>query len=218
MAGHLADLGHHVEEAAPAIDGAAFDEAFKMKWAQGAGAVVKGIRDTIAGDEKRPALLRAIVRRPALLRAFLHRYRRDGLPLLEQFTMRLAGIDAGYNPSDLYAAERVFATAEQALGDFFRDWDVLLTPVLSVAPGRIGSFDQGLPIPLAEQHLFGYAGFTPLANTSGYPAMSVPTLVTDDRLPIGTHFMASLGREDLLLQLAAQIEQSRGWATVIARA
>ncbi|MNL77119.1 6-aminohexanoate-cyclic-dimer hydrolase [compost metagenome] len=56
-----------------------------------------------------------------------------------------------------------------------------------------------------------YTPFTQLANLTGQPAMSVPLHLTPAGLPIGVQVMASKGREDLLLQLAAQLEQSELW-------
>lgn len=56
-----------------------------------------------------------------------------------------------------------------------------------------------------------YTPFTQLSNLTGQPAMSVPLHLTPAGLPIGVQVMASKGREDLLLQLAAQLEQSELW-------
>lgn len=56
-----------------------------------------------------------------------------------------------------------------------------------------------------------YTPFTQLANLTGQPAMSVPVHLTPAGLPIGVQVMASKGREDLLLQLAAHMEQSELW-------
>jgi Asp-tRNA(Asn)/Glu-tRNA(Gln) amidotransferase A subunit family amidase len=54
--------------------------------------------------------------------------------------------------------------------------------------------------------------WTSLFNATGQPAISVPLHWTDDELPLGTMFAAPLGREDLLIQVAAQLERARPWA------
>ncbi|MBY7142520.1 amidase [Virgibacillus sp. NKC19-3] len=58
-----------------------------------------------------------------------------------------------------------------------------------------------------------YTPFTQLANLTGQPAMSVPVHLSDDGLPIGVQVMASKGKENRLLQLAYQLEQSELWIT-----
>jgi amidase len=41
--------------------------------------------------------------------------------------------------------------------------------------------------------------------------MSVPIHITAEGLPLGVHFVAPKGKEDILLALAGQIEQSDLW-------
>jgi len=50
------------------------------------------------------------------------------------------------------------------------------------------------------------------ATSMPLSAISVPALLTDDREPIGVQLVAALGREDLLVAVAAQLEQARPWA------
>ena len=99
------------------------------------------------------------------------------------------------------------------LGSFFETYDVLLTPVLANPPIPLGmsdmnrmTFDEYM-VELYVKHM----PFTRQFNFSGGPAMSVPMHVTPDGLPVGAHFGAAAGREDLLFGLAAQIEESRPW-------
>ncbi|MFC3039415.1 amidase [Virgibacillus xinjiangensis] len=56
-----------------------------------------------------------------------------------------------------------------------------------------------------------YTPFTQLANLTGQPAVSIPVHLTEERLPLGVQMMAAKGKEDLLLQLAFQMEQSGLW-------
>jgi amidase len=41
--------------------------------------------------------------------------------------------------------------------------------------------------------------------------MSVPLAWTDDGLPIGMHFVARFGAEEMLFSLAAQLESATPW-------
>jgi amidase len=56
-----------------------------------------------------------------------------------------------------------------------------------------------------------FSPYTYLANASGQPAISLPLYWTDENLPVGLHFTAKMGREDLLLRLAARLEQELPW-------
>jgi amidase len=97
---------------------------------------------------------------------------------------------------------------------FFDDYDVLLTPTLAQLAPPLGTFDFDPERP--DRHLtllWEHGPFAPLINFSGQPAMSVPLYWYGDGLPIGSHFVASLGEEGVLFRLAAQLEAARPWAS-----
>ena len=56
------------------------------------------------------------------------------------------------------------------------------------------------------------AVFTPAFNTTGQPAISLPLHVDDDGLPVGVQLVAAYGREDVLVRVAAQLEEAAPWA------
>jgi amidase len=111
--------------------------------------------------------------------------------------------------------------------------DVLLTPTLGGPPLRHGLLKpQGveawaqellarapLGIRLAQDQIvsnalaraFQFIPFTPLANITGQPSMSVPLYWNADELPIGTMFTAGCGQEGTLFHLAGQLERARPW-------
>jgi len=60
--------------------------------------------------------------------------------------------------------------------------------------------------------VFAPSPFTPLANLTGQPAVSLPLGQTPDGMPIGVMLTAQTLREDLLLAVAAQLEQAMPWA------
>ncbi|EUA16155.1 amidase family protein [Mycobacterium xenopi 4042] len=47
---------------------------------------------------------------------------------------------------------------------------------------------------------------------SGQPAINVPVEWTDGGLPVGVQLVAAYGREDVLLQVASQLEAAKPWA------
>ncbi|RKP47032.1 amidase [Trinickia fusca] len=107
-------------------------------------------------------------------------------------------------------------TVTRAVGHWFEDFDVLLTPTLPHMPPDIGAYGKdsesmsGLEW---TQHVFQHSPFTPPFNVAGGPAMSVPLESHPETgLPIGMQFAAEFAREDTLLRLAGQLERSRPWA------
>ncbi|MEE1783766.1 amidase [Streptomyces sp. SP17BM10] len=107
-------------------------------------------------------------------------------------------------------------TVARAIGRYFTEYDLLLTPTLPELPVPLGTYAAG-----AEgadglgwiRQVLHRSPFTAAFNVAGTPAMSVP-LESDPAsgLPIGIQFAAGHGREDLLFRLAAQLEQAAPWA------
>jgi amidase len=57
-----------------------------------------------------------------------------------------------------------------------------------------------------------YSTFTSVYNVTGQPAISLPVGSDDGGVPLGAQLVAAYGREDLLIRVAAQIEQAAPWA------
>jgi amidase len=92
-------------------------------------------------------------------------------------------------------------------------FDLLLSPTLGEPPPPLGSFDDSGPDPMAAfERAFIDGCFTAAFNATGQPAISLPLHWSEDGLPIGVQLVAPLGREDLLLRIAAQLEQAVPWA------
>jgi amidase len=95
-------------------------------------------------------------------------------------------------------------------------FDLLLTPTQAAPPPEIGYVSSTADEPLrAFMRSAPYGVFTLPFNLSGQPAISLPLYWTRagvKDLPIGLQFVAAYGREDLLLRVAAQLEQAAPWA------
>jgi amidase len=95
-------------------------------------------------------------------------------------------------------------------GDGF---DLLLTPTLAEPPVRLGTFTGTADDPFAGILRAGpFTPYTPSFNLTGQPAISLPVHQSAAGLPIGVHVVAAYGHDDLLLAVAAQLEQVAPWA------
>jgi amidase len=93
-----------------------------------------------------------------------------------------------------------------------RRYDLLLSPTLRTPPPPHGAMTAPPGDPLATRDLLmDLIPFTPVANMTGQPAISLPMHWNAEGLPIGVHLMAEYGREDLLLRIASQLEKARPW-------
>lgn len=103
----------------------------------------------------------------------------------------------------------------RAVGHWFEDFDVLLTPTLPQMPPRIGEYGEGAESMNGlewTQRVFRHSPLTPPFNVAGVPAMSVPlSSHPETGLPIGMQFAGAFAQEDKLLQLAGQLERARPW-------
>ena len=132
---------------------------------------------------------------------------------VEPLTWALANAGRGIAaPQHLASVEFV-----HGLGRRFADWwdggfDLLLTPTQAAPPPEIGTIYSTREEPLRAFLLAApYGVYTLPFNLSGQPAISVPSHWTEAGLPVGAQLVARFGREDLLLQVARQLEEAVGW-------
>ena len=148
-------------------------------------------------------------------------------------TRALAMLGRALSSGEYVAAHQQWNAFGRALGTFFNDFDLYLTPTVAARPAAIGELDTpagerlGIRIlstlragrlllksGMVEKMAFralARTPFTQLANLTGTPAMSVPLYWTEDNLPLGSQFIAPVGGEGLLLRLAGQLERARPW-------
>ncbi|PCI75192.1 MAG: amidase [SAR86 cluster bacterium] len=109
-------------------------------------------------------------------------------------------------------AKNCLIAAERQLQDFYQRYDVIIQPVLSKVPPKLGWLDMDSEDLRAYGSRFtAYSGFTALANGTGQPSMSVPMHVAESSLPVGALFTAAWGGDATLLLLAAQLENAAPW-------
>lgn len=98
--------------------------------------------------------------------------------------------------------------------DFYRRYDVLLTPTLAAGTPLVGHLDPTQDYDIVMERLTQWVAFTPLQNVTGDPAVSLPLSTTDDGLPQGMMFAAGAGREATLLELAYELEEAHPWVRI----
>jgi amidase len=182
----LESLGHHVEEGAPQLDGEAVKRGFISMWGVCIGAAV---------DEMAALVGRTVTP--------------DNV---EPLTWAMCQMSATTSAREHLRALAAVRKVARQVSRFFVDYDLLLSPTNAEPPPALGSFDAVPGNPLAGLVRAGlFVPFTPIANVTGQPAMSLPLHMAGG-LPIGVQVMGRFGAEGTLFRLAAQLEAARPWA------
>jgi amidase len=85
-------------------------------------------------------------------------------------------------------------------------FDVLLLPVTVSPPPPLGHLGPETELGALSREMARHTRFTMPFDLTGEPAISLPVHETAGGLPVGAQLVAPVGREDLLFQLAAQVE------------
>jgi amidase len=185
----LRELGHEVVEADPPWQLPGLEEMFGALWAPmistqtAFGAMIAGREPT--GEDIEPLSM-------ALYRA-----------ARELDALTYAGI------------EMQLQTAARGITQWIARYDALLCPSLAEPPVPLGTISTtDVDDPLSGFRRAGhFTPFTPVANLTGAPAISVPLLHDDELgLPVGVQLIGQPEGEGALLALGAQLEEARPWA------
>jgi amidase len=183
------DLGHTVIEDAPALDGETFYRLYRRFW-------------------------------PLSAARSIHRVDRDrgylgAVSEVEPFNQYLYEISAGITALDYILDLQWFHAATRSFGCWFAEngYDAWLTPTLGLPPPQLGFFDASTHGGAAVLDRFiEFLPFTPFANMTGQPAISLPLAWNAEGLPVGAQFFAPFGDETTLFQLAGELEEAQPWA------
>ncbi len=86
------------------------------------------------------------------------------------------------------------------IGEFFQNYDLILTPTVSVQPGPA---DEPSP-----KHENAFCGF---ANNASVPAIAIPAGFSPENLPIGFQLTGRFGSDWHLIDVARQYQQHYSW-------
>ena len=130
-------------------------------------------------------------------------------PLVQVAIQRAHSISA----VDMVVARGQLRTLQLLMADATQTIDVLLTPMMTEAPLPIGLLTELVNKDVDQwmERAWQFAPYPEIFNVTGQPAMSVPLHHGVDGVPIGMHFVASVGDDQLLLRLARQLEQALPW-------
>jgi amidase len=126
---------------------------------------------------------------------------------IEPFTAACVAAWEGTSAMAFHAANARINAIVRATARQMRELDILLTPMLSRPPARLGELRTDIEDPaLGLRQMFDYGAFTPLFSATGQPAMNLPLVRNAEGLPIGVQAIAKFGEDATLLRLAAQLE------------
>ena len=179
-------LGHHIEEARPQIDEAA--------WLKSTLVIVTASL-TFALETRAAALGRTL--------------KPDDV---ERITWERVEMAKAFSAADYARAIHTVHRTGRSVARFLEGYDVLITPTMAKPPHPLGvlslsSTDSAAFIAARSASV----GFTSLFNSSGHPAMSVPLAMSRSGLPLGVQFVGRFGDEATLFRLGSQLETAQPW-------
>src|SRR3954451_11620468 len=97
---------------------------------------------------------------------------------------------------------------------WWEGYDILVTPTLTkpaIERSALHPADGEEPV-TRLMNSATWVPFTPVWNVTGQPAISLPLAESGAGLPIGVQFVGALAAEEMLISLAARVEEARPWA------
>jgi amidase len=203
----LESLGHHVEEATPAFDGAAMAHAYLTLYL---GQVSADVAATGApsGDFELETSLMASLGRALSSGEYVTAHR--------SWNIFARALGAFHERFDLWLLPTA-AGPPPRIGELALPlWQQSLLPIVQMLRGGRLLLKAGALEQIAHDSL-ARTPFTQISNMTFTPSMSVPLGMAAPepgaaKLPVGVQFVARFGAEDTLLRLASQLEHAAPWA------
>ena len=180
-------LGHHVEEAEPALDRPRALKAFGRVWVGMLGWAINSWSKKLG--------------RPATEADF------------EAITWQMYKSNTRLSAAEYLGAIEDLQAMSRDIAVLFDTYDVWLTPTLCRDPVPLEYF--AFTPETRDEHirrLGEYSGFTSMFNGTGQPAMTLPLQWSDKGLPLGMQIAGRYADEATLFRLAGQLEQAQPWA------
>jgi amidase len=111
------------------------------------------------------------------------------------------------------AARDELQSLARSIITFTAPYDIVVTPALAKRPLLTGEVHGRGPDAWGHFRRSGeFTPYTAIVNVTGQPAMSLPLYHGEDGLPTGVQLIGPPAREEVLLQVAAQLEAALPWA------
>lgn len=135
--------------------------------------------------------------------------------LVEPMCIRVWELGMKTSYTERFRMQAAFNITSRGFGEFFGQWDIVLTPITALPTPPIGTTDY---LTISDnpsvhdwfENLWRNFAYTPLTNLCGIPGISLPMAWQESGLPLGVHAQAGQANDGLLLQLAAQVERALG--------
>lgn len=184
----LQQMGHQVEEAAPALDYERLNEVQNILMATGVATMLRRI-ESARGKVVAP-------------------------PEIEPMTEMVRRAVSEWTQYDYAQALGEMHGIGRTMGNFLTGYDVILQPVTATPAPGLGeiNYQAGDDLETYTRRFKRVSAFTHLYNMAGQPSMSLPLAMSQQGLPIGVMLSGRVGDDALLYSLAGQIEQAQPWA------
>lgn len=179
------DLGHHVEERDPDIEGAAIVPTF----------LTLASANTVVNLASHPTAGRSA---------------NEGE--VERITWLTAKRGEEIRAPDYVRATQTCHRLGRQMAAFHADWDVLLTPGLASPAAKLGWLDMMMDdFEEYWKRVFHFSPFTVWFNLTGQPGLMLPLGQSAGGLPLAVQLVARYGDEATLFRLGSQLEKARPW-------
>ncbi|MCC7372764.1 MAG: amidase [Chloroflexi bacterium] len=180
-----ADLGHHVEEADPQVDGELVVPTF----------LTIAAVNTVVNLGSHPTKGRSA---------------RQGE--VENVTWATGQLGEQTSAADYVRATQTMHRLGRQMAAFHQQYDLLLTPGLGTLPPKLGWIDMMMDdVHEYWRRVFTFSPFTVWFNLTGQPAMMLPLGQSATGFPIAVQLVAPFGDEAALIRLGSQLEAAKPW-------
>ncbi|WP_087026158.1 amidase [Thaumasiovibrio subtropicus] len=136
--------------------------------------------------------------------------------LLTNFTISMGEYGQKITPEEAAAGLKYFDFIKAEFDKIHAEFDVVMSATLPIETPKVGDVspkDEFTPEKMDT--LQRTMSLTPIANTTGAPAMSVPLGFSKKTgMPVGTMFQAQFGEDRMLYELAFELELAKPWKDV----